>query len=436
MANNMLPIRKLTDTNGVKYYPLVAGECVLTTESIVAKADIGGYKKDDVIEKATSVFEIIKKLFEGTPVIVDADLSTTSTNAVENRAIATRIASMDTSINDNLLTNLSLNFNSDEGEKKIELKGKDGVVLSSIDASEFVKDGFLESVTLVGKKLKFVFNTDSGKEAIDINLSALDITVDNELKDDSTNPVQNKVIKAAIDDKVDVEEGKGLSTNDFTDELKTKLDGIDMLTKVDVIEGKTLTTNDFTDELKSKLEDINMSTKVDVEQGKGLSSNDFTNDLKTKLEDIDMTSKVDVVNGKGLSTNDFTNDLKTKLEGIDMSTKVSVEQGKGLSTNDFTNALKTKLEGIDMSSKVDTVVGKGLSTNDFTTELKNKLDGIDMSTKVDTVEGKGLSTNDFTTEEKTIVDKFVNGAADYLIEIVNAMTEEQKTSLKTALSIA
>ena len=42
----------------------------------------------------------------------------------------------------------------------------------------------------------------------------------------STNPVQNKVVQAALDNKVDKETGKGLSTNDFTTILKTKLDSI------------------------------------------------------------------------------------------------------------------------------------------------------------------------------------------------------------------
>ncbi|MBO7593989.1 MAG: hypothetical protein J6T12_03395 [Salinivirgaceae bacterium] len=131
--------------------------------------------------------------------------------------------------------------------------------------------------------------------------------------------------------KVDKEEGKGLSTNDFTDALKSKLEndvltGQDITSKVDKEEGKGLSTNDFTDALKSKLESQvltehqDITGKVDKEEGKGLSTNDFTDALKTKLESQvltehqDITGKVDKVEGKGLSTNDFTNDLKSKLE--------------------------------------------------------------------------------------------------------------------------
>lgn len=58
-------------------------------------------------------------------------------------------------------------------------------------------------------------------------LENLGITVDSSMSDSSTNPVQNKVIKEALDTKVSAQTGKGLSTNDYTNVDKTKLDGIE-----------------------------------------------------------------------------------------------------------------------------------------------------------------------------------------------------------------
>jgi len=52
------------------------------------------------------------------------------------------------------------------------------------------------------------------------------VTVDSSLSDSSANPVQNKVVNAALAGKVDKVAGKGLSTNDYTDAEKTKLAGI------------------------------------------------------------------------------------------------------------------------------------------------------------------------------------------------------------------
>lgn len=64
------------------------------------------------------------------------------------------------------------------------------------------------------------------------------VIVDDALSETSENPVQNKIVKSAIDKKVDAVVGKTLTSNDFTDELKTKLDGI--------AEGATAVTVDET----------------------------------------------------------------------------------------------------------------------------------------------------------------------------------------------
>jgi len=52
-------------------------------------------------------------------------------------------------------------------------------------------------------------------------------TIDSALSSTSVNPVQNNVVKAAIDKKVDKVSGKGLSTNDYTTDEKNKLAGIE-----------------------------------------------------------------------------------------------------------------------------------------------------------------------------------------------------------------
>ena len=62
---------------------------------------------------------------------------------------------------------------------------------------------------------------------VDNKVANIKITTDDKLSTTSTNPVQNKVVTKALADKVNKENGKGLSTNDFTDALKNKLNGID-----------------------------------------------------------------------------------------------------------------------------------------------------------------------------------------------------------------
>lgn len=62
------------------------------------------------------------------------------------------------------------------------------------------------------------------------------LITDDHLSNTSTNPVQNKVITEALNNKVNKESGKGLSSNDFTDELKNKLENQKIPTKVSAFE--------------------------------------------------------------------------------------------------------------------------------------------------------------------------------------------------------
>lgn len=61
------------------------------------------------------------------------------------------------------------------GKKAIKLLGKEGVVISEIDASAFIKDGMIQSVEFdtQTKHVTITFNTDAGREAIDVDLSTL-----------------------------------------------------------------------------------------------------------------------------------------------------------------------------------------------------------------------------------------------------------------------
>ena len=69
----------------------------------------------------------------------------------------------------------TLGLTYDSTHKAIKLTGIGGSEIASIDASEFIKDGMVDNVefTEATKILTITFNTASGKEAIDVDLSAL-----------------------------------------------------------------------------------------------------------------------------------------------------------------------------------------------------------------------------------------------------------------------
>ena len=99
--------------------------------------------------------------------------------------------------------------------------------------------------------------------------------------------------------------GKGLSTNDYTDGAKSFLeetvpkefDRIDA--KITAVEGNVYS---------------NFKNKVDKVEGKGLSTNDYTDAEKAEVAKI--ADKVDKVTGKGLSTNDYTDEEKIEVAKV------------------------------------------------------------------------------------------------------------------------
>ena len=70
------------------------------------------------------------------------------------------------------LENSGSSIDYDSKTKKIELRNVNGVTISEIDATAFVKDGMVNNVAIVGDYLVITFNTDAGKEAINIPMSS------------------------------------------------------------------------------------------------------------------------------------------------------------------------------------------------------------------------------------------------------------------------
>ena len=173
------------------------------------------------------------------------------------------------------------------------------------------KDG-----VITNQKSKNVVTDSNGKITTEDKL-IVDTAIAN-----STNPVQNKAVKNALDsingssiklnnssnlsvsdavsDKVDKVTGKGLSTNDFTDALKAKLDAIEAQ------------ANKYTHPTSHA---TGMIVEASALANVGSAANANQHDINTKINTA-LGTKVDKVTGKGLSTNDFTDTLKSKLDSV------------------------------------------------------------------------------------------------------------------------
>ena len=118
--------------------------------------------------------------------------------------------------------------------------------------------------------------------------------------------------------------------------------------------------------------------KVDKEEGKGLSANDFTNEYKQKLEHLKPTDTSAFLPKGGYEGTGQA--LKTLIEQLEQNIAAIKEtlavDDTALDTlQEIITQVKANknLEAL-LSGKVDKESGKGLSANDFTKELKDKLE--------------------------------------------------------------
>lgn len=113
--------------------------------------------------------------------------------------------------------------------------------------------------------------TEEGKEG----LYVAQATVDSALSDSSENAVQNKVVKGALDNKVDKVEGKGLSTNDFDDNAQTKLNGIETGAQVNVIESVKVNGQALIPDVNKAVDVTTSRILVSATEPAGLTENDI-----------------------------------------------------------------------------------------------------------------------------------------------------------------
>jgi hypothetical protein len=137
---------------------------------------------------------------------------------------------------------------------------------------------------------------------------------------------------AALNLKVDQVTGKGLSTEDYTTNDKTKLASII---------GTNTGDQDLSGYFTTSAATAALNLKVDQVTGKGLSTEDYTTNDKTKLASISGTNTGD----QDLSGY-FTTLAATTVHNL----KVDKEAGKGLSTEDYSSADKAKLAGLSSTA--------------------------------------------------------------------------------------
>ena len=207
--------------------------------------------------------------------------------------------------------------------------------------------------------------------------------------------------------KVDKEDGKGLSTNDYTTNEKNKLSGIASGAQVNVLE--SVKVNGTALSITGKAVNVTVPTKVsDIDNDSGFIT---IADVPEGAAGTTTTPKMDGTAAVGTETAFARGDHVHPHD----STKVDVVDGMGLSHNDYTDTEKSKLSGIAAGAQVNVVtnasstgsgaaqtmtVSKG-STN-YTTYTKDALDT-----------SLGLKADASSVYTKTEIDQKLVGAMNY-----------------------
>lgn len=160
-------------------------------------------------------------------------------------------------------------------------------------------------------------------------------------------------VKTALNNKVDKESGKGLSTNDFTNAYKTKLDGIAANAQVNVIEG--ITVNSTAVPLTNKIANLTIPTKLTDLTNDGNfvtdanyvhTDNNFTTTLKNKLNGIAAGAEVNVQSDWSVTSTSSDAFIKNKPTKVSQFTNDSGFQN-ATQVQDAINAALADITGID-----------------------------------------------------------------------------------------
>ena len=149
-----------------------------------------------------------------------------------------------------------------------------------------------------------------------------------------------------LDNKVDKVSGKGLSTNDFTDAYKQQIDdnktAIETLngnsTVVGSVDSKVATAYSNA----TSYTDTECAKKVDKVSGKGLSTNDFTDELKTKLDNLENYDDTSLGNRVTANENAITvlNGDTTVNGSVDKKVATCLTDSKSYTDTSIQNAIK------------------------------------------------------------------------------------------------
>ena len=392
------------------------------------------------------------------------------------------------SLSDNgeVKTELSISYvkaeDSADGKPYIALFGKGGTTLiDSIDATEFVKDGMIETVKLIdlaegGKALQITWNTDAGKEVLNVPVGDLmdyyyegdgiklgeDRKFSVDLKegekflvvDASGLGIDTTALWGAADEKYDAKNAASnalTAANEYTDGQITELD-----TKAQGYASDAQTAaQGYADGLNAA-----MNTRVEALEGKADAYVAADEALKSELQGEISTAKADAIS----AATAYNTAMNTRVEALEGKADAYVAADEAVKQyaddtfvsktgfNEYTEAMEAKLNGIEENAEVNViekVIVNGIEATiaEGTKDASVKVDAKDIELGVAITGKEGATIYSGETKISTVLQGIqdsiraavaggVNSvtAADNVIDVNNADPNNPKVSIKVETS--
>ncbi len=336
----------------------------------------------------------------------------------------------------------------DAKDTKIQLDestGKANTAKSNVDASTATADA--KNKELISTTSTATSTDEAAKKTI-TQLQALlnqSSTTEQNLKDIIASGNLDKYV---TDPKLQEALKDYVTTGNLTAELANYVKSADLISqldsKVDKVTGKTLTSNDFTNAYKSKLDDLTKITKV----SQLTNDSNYITDLKMQeaLSKI-KTLKKEVVNQLPATGQDdiiyLIKDAKGKTKNIYLEYLWINNDFEliGSTQVDLTGYAKTSEVDSKLSGKVNKESGKALSSNDYTSVEKAKLGSINPSDYAKQSDISSAKAKSNKNNINVFTDRSTNYTSlDIILGDLELRTEQNrdnkanKTDIKTKLS--
>lgn len=226
-------------------------------------------------------------------------------------------------------------------------------------------------------------------------------SIDPELSTTSINAVQNKVVTAALNNKVDKVQGKQLSTEDFTTALKTKLEGLNNYDDTDISNAVARLRDDFDsltqEDISAAIENFNeiISFLDGIEDSESLDSiiASIEQQIANKQDILVSGTNIKTINGESILgegnivVNVDTSNLATKEEVTNLQNEVIANEEVSAAAfneiNDRINAISENVSGTTVTKEefegAVTTINESIETKADATSTSESISSLEES---------------------------------------------------------